>query len=442
MKLVIYTLGCKLNQCEGEALAAAFKNWGFTLLDFEEKADLYIINTCAVTSKAEQKARRMIQKFSSRGPESVIIITGCYAQGVRRNTDSPNPRRRIVSQDRKYLLLGLPEYLAKHSREDAPLLKKVDEFFDSILLPRGEVQPNPFAFQTSTSGAHSRAYLKFQDGCDNRCAYCLTTLVRGPSVSLPWPEMRKRLINLEEVGYREIVLTGVNITSYQWGGMTFSDLLGEISATMTGARIRLSSLEPESITEEVGEILRSPVFCPHFHIALQSCSDTVLQRMGRRARSTEIRRAVKILRSIKNDPFIAADVIAGFPGETKQEFQETYDLVGELQFAALHVFPFSPRRGTEAAKMKNPVPERISRERTARLRQLSEKFHRLYLERQEGKIFDFILETPLKEGGPGWWGTAENYLKTSLPPPLSPPPHRGKIVSAPFNLSSRTSAGG
>ena len=344
MNLVIYTLGCKLNQCEGEALAAAFKNWGFTLLDFEEKADLYIINTCAVTSKAEQKARRMIQKFSNRSPESVIIITGCYAQEVRRNTDSPNPRRRIVSQDRKYLLLGLPEYLTKHSREDAPLLKKVDEFFDSILLPRGGVQPNPFAFQTSASGAHSRAYLKFQDGCDNRCAYCLTTLVRGPSVSLPWPEMRKRLINLEEVGYREIVLTGVNITSYQWEGMTFSDLLGEISAAMTGARIRLSSLEPESITEEVGEILRSPVFCPHFHIAVQSCSDTVLQRMGRRARSTEIRRAVKILRSIKDDPFIAADVIAGFPVKPNRNFRKPTILWGNCNLQHFMFFPSPPGR--------------------------------------------------------------------------------------------------
>ena len=437
MNLVVYTLGCKLNQCEGEALASVFKDRGFSILKPHAKADIYIVNTCTVTSKAEQKARRMIQKFSREDPEAVVIVTGCYTEVDPRKGPLSGPRIRLVSQERKNRLLGLPEYLMEHSQKDIPLLARVDTFLETIASSKEEAaQPDPFAFHTKNSDFHSRAYLKFQDGCDNRCAYCRTTLARGPSVSLPWPEMRKRLINLEELGYREIVLTGVNIASYHWEEITFSDLLGKILKTMSRARIRLSSLEPESITQKMGEILRSPVFCPHFHISVQSCSDTVLQRMRRRGKVPEIRRAIKILRQAKDDPFIAADVIVGFPGETDREFQETYNLLEELEFTDLHVFPFSPRPGTEAEKMRNPIPERISRERTARLKELSRKLRGLYLKRQEGKVFDFVLEKPLKEGGPSWRGTSENYLKTSLVPAPSSR-RRGAIVSAPFATSSQ-----
>ena len=444
MNLVIYTLGCKLNQCESEALASAFRDQGFSILDPAEKADLYIVNTCTVTSKAEQKARRMIRKFSRTCPEAAVIITGCYAQLNREELAHIGPKVRLIPQDQKDILLQLPEYLVDHTPKGMPmegeiLLAEVDRFLEEMrALEEGDEQftTDPFAFRVDSFQFHSRAYLKFQDGCDNRCAYCRTTLARGDSVSLPWPEMKARLAELESRGYREIVLTGINITSYRWEDLDFTALMGKVAGTMTSARIRLSSLEPETITEELGEVLKSEVFCPHFHIPVQSGSDTVLGRMRRKNNAARIRHAVEILRTAKGDPFLAADVIAGFPGESDREFRETYDLIEGLNFSELHVFPFSPRPGTEAEKMKHPVPERIRRERTAELRELSRRDHRLYRERQEGKTFSFLLEQPVDDSSPLWWATSENYLKMAVKPPMDNP-RRGEIIHLPYVISPK-----
>ena len=364
MRLYIYTLGCKLNQCESEALASAFRDQGFSLVSPGEEADLYIVNTCTVTSKAEQKARRMIRQYARLHPRSVVLITGCYAQLDGEELSLIAPRVRLVPQDEKDLLLQLPEFLRDNAPKGVPfdgevLLGEVDRFLAGFT---GGEDADPFAFRVDTFQFHSRAYLKFQDGCNNRCAYCRTTLARGASVSLPWPEMARRLKELEAQGYREIVLTGVNITSYRWEDLDFAALLHKIAETGTTTRIRLSSLEPETITPALAAVLASPVFCPHFHIPVQSGSDAVLRRMRRKNNAGRIRQAVGLLREAKGDPFIAADVIVGFPGETEEEFRETYDLLEGLDFSELHVFPFSPRPGTEAETMRPMVPERISRE--------------------------------------------------------------------------------
>jgi threonylcarbamoyladenosine tRNA methylthiotransferase MtaB len=413
MKLYIYTLGCKLNQCESEALASAFRDQGFSLVAPGEEADLYIVNTCTVTSKAEQKARRMIRQYGRLHPRAVVLITGCYAQLDREELSQIGPRVRLIPQDEKDMLLGLPEFLRDNAPKGVPfegeaLLAEVDRFLSGL---SGPADSDPFAFRVDTFQFHSRAYLKFQDGCNNRCAYCRTTLARGASVSLPWPEMARRLKELEDHGYREIVLTGVNITSYRWENLDFTALLEKIAGTVAKARIRLSSLEPETITPALAKVLSSPVFCPHFHIPVQSGSDTVLKRMRRKNNAARIRQAVELLREAKGDPFIAADVIVGFPGETGEEFRETYDLLQGLDFSELHIFPFSPRPGTEAETMRPMIPERISRERAGLLGSLSEKQHRRYQERQTGRKLSFLLEQPVDGEVGAWWGTSENYLK-------------------------------
>lgn len=419
MRLYIYTLGCKLNQCESEALASAFRDQGFSLVSSGDEADLYIVNTCTVTSKAEQKARRMIRQYARLHPRAVVLITGCYAQLDREELTLIAPRVRLIPQDEKDLLLGLPEFLRDNAPKGVPLegeilLSEVDRFLAGL---GGPADSDPFAFRVDTFQFHSRAYLKFQDGCNNRCAYCRTTLARGASVSLPWPEMARRIGELEGHGYREIVLTGVNITSYRWEELDFTALLEKIAGTAPTARIRLSSLEPETITPALAKVLASPVFCPHFHIPVQSGSDAVLKRMRRKNNADRIRQALGLLREAKGDPFIAADVIVGFPGETDEEFRETRNLLEELDFSELHVFPFSPRPGTEAETMRPMIPERISRERAGLLGTLSERQHQRYEERQTGRKLSFLLERPVEGADGPWWGTSENYLKAvvSLP---------------------------
>ncbi|MBI9102364.1 MAG: tRNA (N(6)-L-threonylcarbamoyladenosine(37)-C(2))-methylthiotransferase MtaB [Spirochaetales bacterium] len=475
MKIAFYTLGCKLNQSESEALASGFGSRGFSVINAHESADIYVVSTCTVTSKAEQKARRMIRKFSRENPLAVIIITGCYVQLDRDLLENIVDNTFLVSQDHKDLLLYLPEYLAsyggisvKAGEAEAPtgLKDVVAAFFRQMSEEAPE--HDPFAFKADTFEYHSRAFLKIQDGCDNHCAYCRVTLARGESFSLPLTDVLERVALLEEEGYREIVLTGINLTSWREpvkvsesensGGsegyrLNFTDMLSRVLEQVQNTRIRLSSLEPETITESLAAVLSHPNLCPHFHISVQSGSNAVLKMMRRKNNREKIIKGVELLREACDNPYIAADVIVGFPGETEADFNESYTLMDSLQFSELHVFPFSPRPGTAALDMKNPVPERVTGERTSRMRGLSHRLHDEYLKSCEDKTFDFILEQPVEKFGTQdgddrtekwvgsdtppeiWYATSGNYLKLvvkfssgNIEP--SNPPEKGQIVRA------------
>jgi threonylcarbamoyladenosine tRNA methylthiotransferase MtaB len=406
MKAGFYTLGCKLNQSETEALADAFRRAGHTAVGFDEAADLYILNTCTVTSKSEQKARRVLRKILS-GFHAPVILTGCYA-GVEKNRLAAEfgPGVFVAGMREKPFLSDLAAFLAGRAA-DTSCAGAVADFFSGI--PEG-AGGGEFRLAAARYSFHTRAFLKIQDGCDNRCSYCRVCIARGPSVSLDAEEILRRFRGLEAEGYREIVLTGVNLMAYKSNETGLEGLLEKILAgeERGRARVRISSLEPEGVTESLARVLCHPRICPHFHLPLQSGSDSVLRAMGRRYTRAAALEAVRLLRAAKPGAFIAADIITGFPGETDEDHRLTENLVREMDLAALHVFPFSRRPGTAAWNMGGRVPERVARGRAASLRRLCEESLSRYAAAQTGRGLEVIIEKASAEGA--WEGLSENYM--------------------------------
>ncbi|MBI9100360.1 MAG: tRNA (N(6)-L-threonylcarbamoyladenosine(37)-C(2))-methylthiotransferase MtaB, partial [Spirochaetaceae bacterium] len=371
MRAAFYTLGCKLNQVETEALISSFKEQGVSIVSSENDADIYVVNTCTVTSKSEQKARRMIRRFSRDRNSSLVIATGCYVQLEEEEVVSLGDNVVTVSLDDKDTILDLAAYIGSYDFAMSELKSRTVHWLQEHLGVSKEGAGDRFRYSPADFNFHSRAFLKIQDGCDNACAYCRVTIARGGSVSLDASEIIDRLNQLSAKGYREVVLTGVNIDSYRSGGTDLAGLLKMILEETRGFRIRLSSLEPDTLTEEMCSVLAAKRICPHFHLSVQSGSDTILRSMKRRYNSETIRKAVQQLRTVKDDPFIAADIIAGFPGETEEDLDKSMNIITELNFARAHVFPFSPRPGTQAYEMIPKVPERETVKRAQKLRKAS-----------------------------------------------------------------------
>jgi threonylcarbamoyladenosine tRNA methylthiotransferase MtaB len=415
MTASFYTFGCKLNQYETEALASEFRNQGFSLTTPDQPADVYVINTCTVTSKSEQKARRLIRKISREHAGSLLVVTGCYAQLNAEDLERLGANVQVVPQEQKAALLELPRMLRERgSSAGAGSGGSGTDLLAERGRKPGHPDPalsDPFRFRVDRFTYHSRAFLKVQDGCDYRCSYCRVPLARGRSISLDPDEALQRAQELERQGYREVVLTGVNLTAYRFGPTELPELLGKILHGTEKLRVRLSSLEPERIKGDLVEALRSPRVRPHFHLPIQSGSDPVLLRMRRRYRSERIIRAVEMLRSVKEDPFLAADMMVGFPGEGEQDFQASLRLVETLGLSKLHVFPFSPRSGTAAEHWSHPVPERIRDQRVHRLLALSGKLHETYIRRWQGSTVEVVLEGNESPGAGSWRSLSENYLK-------------------------------
>ncbi len=409
MRASFHTFGCKLNQYETEALASMFRRRGFSLVSQAQEAELFVINTCTVTSKSEQKARRLIRGLSRRYPEALLVVTGCYAQLNGSDLAGLGSNVYVIPQERKAELLELPERIGSGGEGIRAVLEKFSA------APRSSASADPFRFQVDNFSYHSRAFLKVQDGCDYHCTYCRVPLARGSSVSLDPEEVLRRALLIERNGYREVVLTGVNLTDYHYNSTELPNLLALLLSGTKRIRLRLSSLEPERITPDLTEIFRRQRICPHFHIPVQSASNSVLLRMKRRYRSAQVVQAVRLLREVKEDPFLAADVIAGFPGESEEDFLETYSLVEELDLSKLHVFPFSPRPATAAFDFKDHVPERIRDERVHRLIALSQRSHVRYMQRWLGREVRVVLERRSGEAGEqSWQGLSENYLKVTV----------------------------
>lgn len=409
MNVYIYTLGCRLNQAESEAIADSFSRNGYTLSSPEE-ADLVIVNSCTVTQKAEQKARRMIRLFA-RNAE--VIVTGCYAAVNPDEIKALSEKVTVFSLREKASLLTLPEHIADGVHAGLSLHEAIDSFTCR--------SSDPFAFDASSFQYHSRAYLKIQDGCDNHCGYCRTTIARGAAVSLPSDEVVERALKLEREGFHEIMLTGVNLTMYDHDGEGLGGLVEKLLAAVgSGMRFRLSSMEPDHVDDRLLDTLSDFRMQPHFHIPIQSASDKVLSIAGRRYSISHVDYIISRMRKAKDDPFIACDVIAGLPGEGDREFMETYDFLSSHDFAAMHVFPYSPRPGTPLFGAKDRPAERIRDERAEKLRELSAAQSRKYLMRQLGKNVEVLAE----EDGTG---TTGNYLKGKILLPGNRVPVSGMI---------------
>lgn len=398
MNVYIYTLGCRLNQCESEAIADSFSKNGFDVLSDYKGAEIIVVNTCTVTSKAEQKARRMIRLFSAEA--DVVIATGCYAEVNRSEVESLGDNVVIFSLREKAGILELPRHLEEMRINGMDTLDSVKSFIKS--------ERSPFSFDASSFSYHSRAYLKIQDGCDNSCGYCRTTIARGPSIFLPPFEVVERVKKLESQGFHEIMLTGVNLTNYDHSGEGLGGLVEKIlSSSGPDIRFRLSSMEPDHVDDRLLNAIADYRVFPHFHIPIQSASDRVLEIVGRKYSISHVEYIIKRLREIKDDPFIACDVIAGLPGEGEEDWEKTYSFLLNNDFSAMHVFPYSPRPGTPLYGSKLKIEERVRDERAKKLRSLSERKEREYLERQEGKSVEIIAE---KNG----FGTTGNYLKAKI----------------------------
>lgn len=423
----LYTLGCKLNQLETESFAAAFQREGFPVLPWGAgAADILVINTCTVTSKADQKARRIIRKALRDHPSSCVIVTGCYAQldaACIEALETPPPREAAVPDHRfpaggrrlfvvkgrkKNTILDLGRYLKETA---GSLEERVDAWFrggetcsGGGAFPQG---PEKFSF-------HSRSFLKIQDGCNNHCSFCRVRLARGSSVSLEGEQVRSLLQALEARGYGEAVLTGVNISQYRDGTRDLGGLLEYLLAGTSRIAIRLSSLEPEAVTGGLAEVLAHPRIRPHFHLSIQSGSAGILRKMGRVYSPEAVERGIQLLRSVKEDPFLACDMIAGFPGETEAEFEKTRALCERAGFAWIHAFPYSPRPGTTAWNFENPVTERDAVSRVGILTDLARRGRWEYAGRWFGKETGAIIEGEGKKI-PGYVpGLSDNYLRVLI----------------------------
>ena len=404
MKVFIYTLGCRVNQCESEAIAESFAKAGHSVLKSHEEADLIIVNTCTVTSKAEQKARREIRLFAKTAP---VLVTGCYAQVNPKEIENLSDNVVVLPLMRKPELLGLASFMDGHKGSD--VLEEIREFAKE----RREGYGGLFDFAPSQFSYHSRSYLKIQDGCDNNCGFCRVHIARGPSSSLDADLVVKRALEIEKQGYHEIVLTGVNLTMYDHTGKGLGGLLEKLLSAVgpDDMRFRLSSLEPDHIDDLLLEQLKDPRMQPYFHIPIQSPADKVIKRINRTYDSSHLEYVISKLREIKDDPFLACDIITGLPGEGDEEFEITRSFLERHGFALMHVFPFSPRPDTALYKAKDRVPENIRDERALVLRNLSARLNRAYVERQIGREAEIILEG--RRTG-RWHGITGNYLKLDV----------------------------
>ena len=404
MNIFVYTLGCRVNQCESEAIAQSFADRGHTILDSHGNADLIIVNTCTVTSKAEQKARREIRLFSKSAP---VLVTGCYAQVNPSEIEGLADNVVVFPLMRKPELLGLAQFMDASGTGTA-ILDTIRDFAKERRQGYGSL----FDFAPSEFSYHSRSYLKIQDGCDNNCGFCRVHIARGPSYSLDSDIVVKRALEIEKKGYHEIVLTGVNLTMYDHTGKGLGGLLQKLLKEIgPDMRFRLSSLEPDHIDDLLLEQLRDPRMQPYFHIPIQSAADKVIKRINRTYDSAHLEFVIGQLRLIKDDPFLACDIITGLPGEGPDEFEITRSFLERHGFALMHVFPFSPRPDTALADARDRAPESVRDERALILRNLSAQLNRTYVERQVGREAEVILEG--RRIGK-WHGITGNYLKVDV----------------------------
>lgn len=401
--VAFHTLGCKVNHYETEAIWQLFKENGYERVDFEEQADVYVINTCTVTNTGDKKSRQVIRRAIRQNPDAVICVTGCYAQtSPAEILEIPGVDILVGTQDRVKML----DYIEQYRKERQPI-NAVHNIMKNRVFEELDV---PY-FTDRT-----RASLKIQEGCNNFCTFCIIPWARGLMRSRDPQAVIKQAQALVDAGYLEIVLTGIHTGGY---GQDFKDynlaqLLRDIEANVKGIkRLRISSIEASQITDEVIDVLRkSKIVVNHLHIPLQSGSDTVLKRMRRKYTMDFFAERLNKLKEALPNLAITSDIIVGFPGETEEEFMETYNFVAEHKFAELHVFPYSKRTGTPAARMENQIDEEVKNERVHRLITLNDQLAKEYASRFEGEVLEVIPEEHVKEFGPNMLaGYTDNYLR-------------------------------
>ena len=420
-KAAFHNLGCKVNSYETEAMQQLLEDAGYEIVPFREGADVYIINTCSVTNVADRKSRQMLHRAKKLNPESVVVAAGCYVQVASEELKKDASVDIVIGNNKKAELADiLDEYLGNvHEKEEA-------EVFVTDLSHGSDYE----ALHLEQPSDHARAFIKVQDGCNQFCSYCIIPFARGRVRSRSREDVVREITGLVAQGYREAVLTGIHLSSYgiehmegnpvsqgDWNHRELLALIREVHEISGLERIRLGSLEPRIITEEFAKSLAElPKFCPHFHLSLQSGCDSVLQRMNRHYTTEDYLRRCEILRKHFKRPAITTDVIVGFPGETKEEFDITEKYLEKVHFYEMHVFKYSRRAGTKAAAMTDQIPEQEKGVRSDRLlaleQKMSEEFRKEFLGEKVSVLFEEMITADGKEY---LVGHTPEYVKAALP---------------------------
>ncbi|WP_214854796.1 tRNA (N(6)-L-threonylcarbamoyladenosine(37)-C(2))-methylthiotransferase MtaB [Exiguobacterium sp. s130] len=398
------TLGCKVNHYETEAVWQLFKDAGYARVDFADHADVYVVNTCTVTNTGDKKSRQVIRRAIRQNPDSVICVTGCYAQTSPAEIMAIPGVDVVVGTQDRHKMIGYIEQF----REERMPINAVGNIMKAKVYEELDVP----AFTDRT-----RASLKIQEGCNNFCTFCIIPWARGLMRSRQPEDVLKQAQQLVDAGYKEIVLTGIHTGGYgeDLKDYNLAKLLKALESVNGLERLRISSIEASQITDEVLDVLKdSPIVVRHLHVPIQSASDTVLRRMRRKYTMAEFGERITRLKEVLPDCAITSDVIVGFPGETEEEFMETFNFINDHKFSELHVFPYSKRTGTPAAMMDDQVEESIKEERVARLISLSDQLAKEYASKYEGELLEIIPEEFSEEAGGRLVGYTDNYLRVAI----------------------------
>ncbi|MFQ9557157.1 MAG: tRNA (N(6)-L-threonylcarbamoyladenosine(37)-C(2))-methylthiotransferase MtaB [Blautia sp.] len=407
-KVALHNLGCKVNAYEVEAMQQLLENAGYETVPFEEGADVYVINTCTVTNIADRKSRQMLHKAKKMNPDAIVVATGCYAQADTEKLKEDTAVDLILGNNQKTQIVeALEEYEKEHAKQVQVIEINHTKEYEELSI--------------SSTAEHVRAYIKVQDGCNQFCTYCIIPFARGRVRSRKIEEVLSEVETLAAKGYKEVVLTGIHLSSY---GVDFPkeeresllSLIQAVSRVEGISRIRLGSLEPRIITEEFLEgIVKTGKVCPHFHLSLQSGCNKTLKNMNRRYSAQEYAEKCELIRKFYPVPALTTDVIVGFPQETEEDFEESYEFVKKIHFYETHIFKYSRRHGTKAASMDGQLTEAAKAQRSDRMLELHEIRARKYEEAMIGKKMELLLEEEIEIDGRPWYvGHSREYVRAVI----------------------------
>lgn len=403
-KAALHNLGCKVNAYETEAMQQLLEDAGYEIVDFAEKADVYVVNTCSVTNIADRKSRQMLHRAKKQNPQSIVVAAGCYAQTKTDEAGKDEAIDLVIGNNKKHeLVAAIEEFERDRSKKESVLNINHRQEYENLNMTR--------------TAEHTRAFIKVQDGCNQFCSYCIIPYARGRVRSRKLSDVREEICRLAQNGYQEVVLTGIHLSSYGVDiGETLLHLIEETAKIDGIRRIRLGSLEPRIVTEEfVLALAGTEKICPHFHLSLQSGCDATLERMNRKYQTKEYERGCGLLRKYFPHPAITTDVIVGFPGETDEEFLITKEFLKKIHFYEMHIFKYSKREGTKAARMEGQVPEQVKAERSRELIALADEMSGEFRGYYVGKEVEVLMEEPVVIDGETYYtGYTKEYVKFAL----------------------------
>lgn len=394
-KVSFKTLGCRLNQYETDALVTQFHKAGYEVVDYSKAADVIVINTCTVTNQSDQKSRNTINHAARKNSEALVVVTGCMANNHKEQLEANNKVTYVVDNERKSQIVSL-----------------VDSHYKGEMIHPQSIGGDVFGFETVDQSLHTRTSIKIQDGCDNFCTYCIVPSVRGKALSRPLDEILDNVQRVIDNGFKEIVITGVNIGRYDHSKANIEKVIEKIVEIPGDFRIRISSLEPDGFGPEFYRLFQHPKMAPHLHLCIQSGSDPILLKMRRMYTTSSFMKIVEKFRKNIPDFNFTTDIIVGFPGETDEDFHQTIKLVREARFSHIHTFRYSRRKGTRADRMENQVEERIKSERSEVIRNISEENKVQYMNSMLGKKQRVLVEKVNKSGWASGYG--EHYLPVTF----------------------------